>query len=221
MKSDVPSPGSGPIVRDDGSVEPATRQLMAFAAAAASGDERAIRAEAAGLAALAPPATWVDELLLQSVLMLGYPLALVATDIWRRESGQEAPGQDSSAQETLTDWERRGIETCRRIYGASYERLRANVRALHPALDRAMVVEGYGRVLSRPGLDLARRELCTIAQIAVLGTPRQLHSHLRGALNAGAGSAAVDAALLAADPYLSPAARRIARDTWAEVRGAG
>ncbi len=46
--------------------------------------------------------------------------------------------------------------------------------------------KGYGKVLGRPGLDLATRELCIVALLAVLRTPRQLYSHLRGALNAGA-----------------------------------
>ena len=39
----------------------------------------------------------------------------------------------------------------------------ANIKALHPALDTWMIVDGYGKVLGRPQLDLARRELCVIA----------------------------------------------------------
>jgi len=219
MSAAPPPFSTPPIMLDDRSLDPATLRLVEFAAAAAAADDGPLRASAGRLAAAAPPAGWVDELLLQSVLMLGYPLALVAAAIWRQVSGQRAPARDVSAEETLSEWERRGIDTCRTIYGANYARLRANVRALHPALDRAMVVEGYGRVLSRPGLDLARRELCTVAQIAVLGAPRQLHSHLRGALNSGAGVAAVEAVLHAADPQLTPEARRVAWETWADVRG--
>src|SRR5256885_11641407 len=45
----------------------------------------------------------------------------------------------------------------------------------------------YTTLFRSPGLDLKRRELCTVAAVAVLGTaPQQLHSHLRGALNTGA-----------------------------------
>ena len=66
-----------------------------------------------------------------------------------------------------------------------YEKLRLNVRDLHPALDAWMVVDGYGKVLARPGLDLPRRELCVVAACAAMGQDRQLHSHLRGALNVG------------------------------------
>src|SRR5947199_4149212 len=66
-----------------------------------------------------------------------------------------------------------------------YSRLRYNIRALHPLLDHWMISEGYGKVLSRPGLDLARRELCIVAACASTGQDRQLHSHLHGALNVG------------------------------------
>jgi 4-carboxymuconolactone decarboxylase len=71
------------------------------------------------------------------------------------------------------------------VYGEMYERLRVNIRGLHPELDEWMIVEGYGKVLSRPGLDLARRELCIVAACAATKQDRQLHSHLHGALNVG------------------------------------
>jgi 4-carboxymuconolactone decarboxylase len=66
---------------------------------------------------------------------------------------------------------------------------------LHPALDAWMITEGYGKVLSRPQLDLKRRELCVVAACAAAGQDRQLHSHLHGALNAGATPEAVGAVL--------------------------
>ena len=71
------------------------------------------------------------------------------------------------------------------MYGPFYEKLRVNIRELHPALDAWMVVEGYGKVLGRPALDLLRRELCIVATCAVARQDRQLHSHLHGALHAG------------------------------------
>ncbi len=82
-------------------------------------------------------------------------------------------------------WRARGEATCAAVYGAMYTKLRQNITALHPVLDDWMVVEGYGKVLSRPGLDLPRRELCIVAACAASGQDRQLHSHLHGALNVG------------------------------------
>jgi 4-carboxymuconolactone decarboxylase len=78
-----------------------------------------------------------------------------------------------------------------------YDRLRVNIAALHPALDSWMVVEGYGKVLGRPQLDLMRRELCIVAACAVAKQDRQLQSHLHGALNVRATPEQVAGALTA------------------------
>jgi 4-carboxymuconolactone decarboxylase len=118
------------------------------------------------------------------------------------------------------EWTRRGEESCRTIYCYNYSRLRENVRSLHPALDAWMVTEGYGRTLSRPGLDLVRRELCVIAQTAVLNTPRQLHSHLRGALRAGADVATIEAALKAVNPFVSYDDWKSVKELWDQVQEA-
>jgi 4-carboxymuconolactone decarboxylase len=89
---------------------------------------------------------------------------------------------------------------------------------LHPALDTWMVVEGYGKVLSRPGLDLPRRELCIIAACAASQQERQLHSHLHGALHAGCSSDAVAGALNAIAEMLSAEHVRRYRALWEKVR---
>src|SRR5690606_40667691 len=115
-------------------------------------------------------------------------------------------------------WTVRGEEVCARVYGRNYEKLRRNVRSLHPDLDRWMVEGGYGRVIGRPGLDLATRELCIAALLAVWDAPRQLHSHLRGALNAGASEAEVNAAVEVAYRYLSPPRAADVRALWAKIR---
>jgi len=201
-------------------LDPETAALVGLAAAIALGREDliAVRSREAVGVGVAP--VWVDELLLQSVLMLGYPRALVGAAAWRAASGIAGPASDPSSTETAAEWRIRGEATCRLIYGTNYDRLRNNVRVLHPALDAWMVTEGYGRVLSRPGLDPARRELCTIAQIATLGTDRQLHSHLRGALNAGATNAAVEAVLALVGPHLTDDLRDRALRCWSDVRSA-
>jgi len=205
---------------DEGNIlDGVTATLVGFASAAALGDETRLTARSQQACAMGVPPVWVDELLLQSVLMLGYPRALVAAAVWRQVSGIRAPATDQSFAESGESWRQRGEQTCGVVYGGNYQRLRENVRALHPALDAWMITEGYGRVLSRPGLDLARRELCTIAQIAVLCSPHQLHSHIRGALHAGATPAMVAAVLAIADPDLSDRAREAARLTLAKATG--
>ena len=84
-----------------------------------------------------------------------------------------------------------------------YERLRVNIRALHPLLDDWMIEEGYGKVLSRPALDLPRRELCIVAACVATGQDRQLQSHLHGCRNAGVAHPAVTAALEALEGCVS------------------
>jgi 4-carboxymuconolactone decarboxylase len=81
-----------------------------------------------------------------------------------------------------------------------------------------MVTEGYGRTLSRPGLDLRRRELCTVAQTAVLDAPHQLHSHLRGALNAGASPAELEETLALATAGMPARRRHRIQGLWNGVR---
>lgn len=129
----------------------------------------------------------VDELLLQSYLFSGFPRTLNATGAWREISGNEAPPEDQAASiGAAGDWAARGESVCRTVYGNRYEALRRNVHRLHPALDEWMVVDGYGKVLARPGLSLVERELCVVASCAAAEQLPQLRAHLRGALNCGA-----------------------------------
>jgi len=113
----------------------------------------------------------------------------------------------------------RGEQTCAAVYDGMYEKLRLNVRDLHPALDSWMVVDGYGKVLSRPGLDLPRRELCIVAACAAMGQDRQLHSHLRGALNVGVEPAVLDEALAAIAGLVGAERTRSAQLLLARVLG--
>lgn len=162
----------------------------------------------------------VDEALLQAHLFVGYPAALTALARWReiappRGAGAEADGPASGAAPGREGGRReRGERLCRRVYGSAYEKLRRNVRRLHPALDRWMVEDGYGRVLSRPGLDVRERELCVVALLAAADWPVQLASHLRGALNVGVEPARVQAALEAGARRADPEAAARARERW-------
>jgi 4-carboxymuconolactone decarboxylase len=160
--------------------------------------------------------TAVEEAILQAHLFVGFPDMLNALAAWRRVSGLPAPAPTG---EDAAEWERRGAEVCARVYGANYGKLRRNVSALHPDVDGWMATGGYGRVIGRPGLDLATRELCLAALLAVWNVPRQLHSHLRGALNAGAAAEQVDGAVETACGMIDAVRAAEVRALWAEVRG--
>jgi 4-carboxymuconolactone decarboxylase len=200
-------------------LDPQTRDLVRFAAAIAQGYEPELRDRVGPLRSSQVPVPWVEELLLQSVLMVGYPRALIAFSVWRKFSGVPAPASDGEGEYGRTpEWTRRGVEVCAKVYGENYAKLRDSVRVLHPAIDTWMITEGYGRTLGRPGLDLLRRELCTVAQTAVLEAPRQLHSHLRGALNAGASFGQVEGVLSIVNPMLSFDQWKKVKELWRTVR---
>jgi 4-carboxymuconolactone decarboxylase len=200
-------------------LDPQTRDLVRFAAAIAQGYEPELRDRVGPLRASQVPSAWVEELLLQSVLMVGYPRALIAFAVWRKFSALSAPDTDEGQDYgRVQEWTRRGEEVCATVYGDNYSKLRDSVRALHPAIDAWMITEGYGRTMGRPGLDLLRRELCTVAQTAVLETPKQLHSHLRGALNAGASFGQIEGVLSIVNPLLSFDQWKKIKELWRTVR---
>lgn len=167
-------------------LEAGLRNLVRIAGAIAGSPEGQVRAVMSDALDSVDPVA-VEEIILQSYLFAGFPRALNAARAWRAVSERPAPEVDQeSLVANLDMWRDVGERTCAIVYGDSYETLRENVRQLHPALDEWMIIDGYGKVLSRPGVDLRTRELCIVAACAVAGQQRQLHSHLRGALNSGA-----------------------------------
>ena len=137
-----------------------------------------------------------------------------------RVSGRAAPQSDDGENfENAERWRAEGEATCATVYGPFYERLRHNIRDLHPALDAWMIIDGYGKVLSRPALDLRRRELCIVAACALARQDRQLHSHLHGALHAGATPAEVREAIDTVADLLGPDDTRRYHQLFARVLG--
>lgn len=189
-----------------------TRALVRLSAALAGGSEELVRVHL--LEAAAANHTWVEEVLLQTYLFAGFPRALNGMREWRRIARAEV----AESPEIPPDARRsNGERTCARVYGAMYDRLRVNVRALHPLLDDWMIEEGYGKVLSRPGLDLPRRELCIVAACAATAQDRQLQSHLHGCRNTGVPGAVVSAAIDALRGIVSDELRARAMRLWSRI----
>ena len=205
--------------RPERALDEATRALVRLAAILTSGSEAEIR-DACARVVDAVPAEWVEELILQTYLFAGFPRALNGMREWRRASGRPAPRDDEGTDYgEAEEWLLRGEATCATVYGPFYAKLRPNIAELHPALDAWMVVEGYGKTLSRPALDLRRRELCIVAACMAARQDRQLHSHLHGALHAGATHAEVSATLAEVGELVSEDDRRRYDALWARVRG--
>ncbi|MBM3908845.1 MAG: carboxymuconolactone decarboxylase family protein [Gemmatimonadetes bacterium] len=207
----------------------ATRALVRLAARIAGGSELDVRDGLREARDADTPPAWVEELILQSYLFCGFPRTLNAAREWRRLAGRnedevEAKGRGlggGTGDEVVGDFTVAGEATCARVYGKFYERLRHNIVELHPELDRWMIVEGYGKVLSRPGLDLGRRELCIVAACVASGQDRQLHSHLHGARNVGVADEVVDAAIDSLEGTVDAANLERAKMMWGKVGGRG
>ena len=191
---------SSPTECQDG-LDPSARILVEISTALSARDEEAVdEALRAAVEGRVDPVS-VEETILQSYLFLGYPAALNGFGRWRTISGR------SPTEPTVDDpelWEDRGEQVCGTVYGHRYASLRENIRKLHPDMERWMVLEGYGKVLGRPGLPLVTREYCIVAILAVQGVERQLHSHLRGALQAGGNGGALGAVLEIASRFQKP-----------------
>ncbi len=205
----------------------ATRALVRLAARIAGGSELDVRDGLRETASATTPEGWVEELILQSYLFCGFPRALNAAREWRRSTARNGEGVEASERGTgggtgdegLADFIAAGEATCARVYGRFYTKLRQNIVALHPELDTWMIVEGYGKVLSRPALDLGRRELCIVAACVAAGQDRQLHSHLHGSRNVGVPDDVIGASLEALEGTVNPAFLDRAIALWAKVKG--
>ena len=209
----LPLEGKDPGARETRAATVSAEQAAAIVrlgAAAASGDaERLVAAlEEAGEIA----SNDIEELLLQTYLFAGFPRTINAFFTWQgwasrdgRERGERRV--EAGSAETLRE---RGESLCRLVYGDHYEPLRIRLERLHPEIAEWTLVEGYGKVLGRPGSpgpDM--RELAAVGALIALDAGRQLAAHLRGALHVGVPGA-----------VLASAARRVASE-WDKADSVG
>ena len=196
--------------------------LVRLAGAVARGGDERVATAIAGVQSAGVDPVMVEEGILMAIVAVGFPRTLIAMRAWRKV-GPQATGHglraDGSDYRRHEEWTRDGEATCKVVYGSNYERLRETVRQLHPDLDGWMITEGYGRTLSRPGLTLRQRELLMMAMCAVSDVPHQLHSHLKGALHAGATVAEVGEALEAVIGELPQREQEQARQLFKRVGG--
>jgi 4-carboxymuconolactone decarboxylase len=185
------------------------RLLPPVTFAIAAGDDAAVERAAKRACRAGVSAESIFEAALQTYLFAGYPRAISGLAAVARAIG---PAFKPLTKGTVAGWQKRGIKLCRRIYAASTERMLTNMRALHPALAEWIVWEGYGKVLSRPGLTPAEREACAVASLVALSAWPQLQSHARGALRVGLPKEALRLAAGA-----SPEARKIVRAAEREI----
>lgn len=123
-----------------------------------------------------------EETALMLVPNAGFPAGLEAL----RLLNESWPGRASSVAEgTQAQWRRRGLALSRGVYGPVHAKLMLALDTLHPDVARWVIEEGYGRILSRPGLAPAARECIAVSVLTALGWERQTVSHLLGAVRFG------------------------------------
>jgi len=138
----------------------------------------------------------IYEVLLQNYLFIGYPRVIESFFIFNEII--EKSGEYSRDNKELADYdlfEVRGLRIARCIYGKNFDLVYDNIKNLCPDLALGMVIEGYGRIISRPGLDILARELAIVAVLTVASMPRQLYSHVKGSLSVGADPGQIEAVI--------------------------
>jgi len=126
--------------------------------------------------------TKIYETLLQTYLFAGFPSALNSLKIFS-EYFPSNNRQISSAP--IKVLRKKGKIINKKIYGDKQGKLLANIKIFSPELSEWLLIEGYGKVLSRRGMQLKERELSIITILSVQKFESQLYSHINGAYKLG------------------------------------
>src|SRR5256885_14945329 len=99
------TPATGPVL------DAPTAALVRVAAAVARGNGPELKARFAAARDARVPGRWIEELLLQSMLVVGYPLALVAFAAWRGGDGAAPVEGVCAGGLVAADWEAGGARS--------------------------------------------------------------------------------------------------------------
>lgn len=124
----------------------------------------------------------IYESILQLYLFNGFPVTIETLKIFYNNYPDYKPVYE---QYNVNLFEKRGISNCKTVYGKNYDKLQSNISSMSDDLSDWMIIEGYGKVLGRPGLSLQEREILNLAMLCTNYSEHQLHSHIRGSLNTG------------------------------------
>src|SRR5438876_1181451 len=111
-------------------LEPKTAALVGVAAAIAAGETAELEARLGAARGAGVPVLWIEELLLQSLLVVGYPLALVAFGVWREVCTVAAVAVLGTAPQQLHSHLRGALNT-----GATAAEVEGVLELVEPDLD--------------------------------------------------------------------------------------
>lgn len=107
------------------------------------------------------------------------------------------------------------------LWGEKKGRIEEALLELDEDLYRYIRDFAYEEVLARPGLDLKTRELLAITALIALGSPKELATHLEGALRVGAKEEEIRETILQSALFLGFPRALAAMRMWEKVRRGG
>jgi AhpD family alkylhydroperoxidase len=126
----------------------------------------------------------VEETLLMCVLFCGFPRVITAWEhleqVWPAATPPRGGALDGAEQAEA------GRALFAAIYGKNDQPVRDMLRGYHEELHDFVLEAAYGRILTRPGLSAATREVIAVSVLAAQAQERQLAGHARGARRLGA-----------------------------------
>jgi alkylhydroperoxidase/carboxymuconolactone decarboxylase family protein YurZ len=152
------------------------------------------------------------EAILQTYLFCGFPSTIESLKAFNKVFNYKAD------EYNVSNIKSSGQKVCKIIYGANYLKLLKNMASISPDLKNWMIEEGYGKVLSRPGLTLKQRELINASILSTSYFPVQLLSHLIGALNAGSSKQELQSVIKQTQKYNSKANIKKALKMLSDIR---
>jgi 4-carboxymuconolactone decarboxylase len=210
------------------SLSPERRSLCSLSCLQAVGDFENLQAFLQLVLPDLCTASDVYEVFLQGYLFCGYPRAIESfmtlDDLLKKEGTMsDNPGHPARQNPKILGSSdillSRGQETARLVHRDNFERILNKISAVSPDLGYLMIAEGYGHIMCRPELGLQERELAVISSLTALAAPRQLNSHIRGAMNVGCSVDETFEAILTDIPWVGTYSVQKAVEVWADVAG--
>lgn len=122
----------------------------------------------------------IYETILHSYLFCGFPIVIESLKLFKLTYPKYIP---ESTEYNVSKFIKSGKINCKLVYKNNYIKLIENMNRLSPDLRDWMIIEGYGKVMSRKGLTMYEREFITVAILSTKFYKDQLHSHLKGCIN--------------------------------------
>jgi 4-carboxymuconolactone decarboxylase len=171
---------------------PRQRQIATIAALSAMGNAAPqLRFHIGGALNVGCTRREIVETFIHTTVYAGFPAALnalaAAREVFAARPQDEEAADDAPAVEADTrDRYARGLDALRAVDGPEGVQVVASLDDIAPDLGRYIIEYVFGDIYARTGLDLATRELASVAMCTALGTAApQLRVHLRGFLNVG------------------------------------